>query len=427
VTTDVARRGSGHVDQEDPLGSLAVWLCSELPLQTEIVTAAGNLLFDFCACVVAGRSGLNAGWPESQAGRLAVAAHRGDRDDVHYATLSHPGGIVWPVVVALGRQLDTDSESALRAAVTGYEVIVRLARALGPEHRSLWHVTSTAGTVAAAAVAGVLLGLDPSGLRTAMSHAASVAGGSRQALAERSPTRLLQRAHAVDSGIACARAAGAGVDASRRPLVGAAGLFAGTAPGADPEALVRARPTAAMQETAVRLRATSGFGQAAVNAASGFGPVPPDAVNAVRITVGQLAATVAGDPMPGGPEEAWWSIPYAVAVTLVHGSPEALEAEFRSDRETLEVLEKCRLDVGPSITEASVALELSDGEGSRASASCVDAPSDAERIAKWSRATNRPGADALACARDLPGSNLSVTLDTLLSPPLGADEGDPRA
>jgi 2-methylcitrate dehydratase PrpD len=427
VTIDVARPGPGPVHQEDPLGSLADWLCSELPLQAEIVTAAGDLLFDFCACVVAGQSGFSAGWPERQASCLAVAAHRGDRDDVHYATLSHPGGIVWPVVIALGRQSNSDGENALRAAVTGYEVIVRLARALGPAHRSLWHVTSTAGTVAAAATAGVLFGLDRAGLRAAMSHAASVAGGSRQALAERSPTRLLQRAHAVDSGIACARAAAAGVDASRYPLVGVAGLFAGTAPSAYADALVQAGRTAAVQETSVRLRATSGFGQAAVNAASALGPVTPDAVDAVRITVAQLAATVAGDLQPDGPEAAWWSIPYAVAVTLIHGSPEALEAGWRSDPETHEMLDKCRLDVGPSVTEASVELELSGGKRSRASASCIGEPTDAERIAKWSRATKRPGADALACARDLPGSNLSVTLDTLLRPPPGADEGDPRA
>jgi 2-methylcitrate dehydratase PrpD len=426
VTTDaaIAGAGTGPPNDRDPLDTFAGWLSSALPSEGQLPEVAGGLLFDFCACVEAGRSGMGSGWPGSEAARLAVAAHRGDRDDVHYGTLSHPGGIVWPVVVALGGELDVDGATALRGAVTGYEVIVRLARALGPEHRSHWHVTSTAGTVAASAAAAALLGLDRSGLRTAMAHAASIAGGSMQALAERSPTRLVQRAHAVDSGVACALAAAAGVDASHHALDGRAGLFVATAPGADAGALVHARPTSAMQETSLRLRATCGFGQAAVDAAAELGPVQAGSVTSVRIVVGQPAATAAGETRPADAAEAWWSIPYAVAVTLVAGSPDALEAGFRDDAEVREALRKCRLVPGPSLTEATIELELADGSRRHASASCERRPSDAERLAKWPRAAGFPAADALERARNLRAADLRDVLDGLIGTPHGREQGE---
>src|SRR5579872_5413911 len=54
------------------------------------VQPAGRAFFDFLTCVRAGQEA-GAGWPGDPAGRFAIAAHALDRDDLHHASLTHPG------------------------------------------------------------------------------------------------------------------------------------------------------------------------------------------------------------------------------------------------------------------------------------------------------------------------------------------------
>ena len=229
--------------------------------------AAVRSLFDYGACLGAPVLAYPA-WPASRAARLAVAAHAADRDDLHYQTLAHPGGVIWSTVAALAVDESASFGAALEAATVGYETVVRLARALGVGHRSSWHVTSTTGMVGAAAAGAALLALDEAAAADAVGHALSLAGGSAQALVERSRTRLIHRAHAADVGVACARAAGAGLTATRFGLEAQRGLLAVMSPTPDPDALDTPSDRTGIEETGFRLHATNGFAQGAVDAAA---------------------------------------------------------------------------------------------------------------------------------------------------------------
>src|SRR3954454_3965817 len=144
-------------------------------------TAAARAVFDFCGGV--GGAGRAAAWPADHAGRLAAAAHARDQDDLHLASVTHPGGIVWSAVAACGLETDATWGEAAAAAALGYELVVRLAEAAGPEHRSWWHATTTAGVAGAAGAAGLLLG-DRALVAPALGHALSVTSGSAQAQRE---------------------------------------------------------------------------------------------------------------------------------------------------------------------------------------------------------------------------------------------------
>jgi 2-methylcitrate dehydratase PrpD len=295
-----------------------------------------------------------------------VAAHQRDQDDLHFGSLSHPGGIVWTTVAACALERDLSFGDAMAAATFGYELMVRLANAAGTPHRQRWHVTTTAGTVGAAGAAARVLGSDPA---DAVAHAASVAGGAAHAMVERTATRFLHRGHAVACGIACARV---GRPGGRRILDGDRGTFVLE----DSEHLTAARPLSALEETGFRLRPSTGFAHAALDAAAAL--KAPGKIVHVEVGVSPTAASLASNPSPQSDEETWWSIEHAVA--------EALDVDIAQ-------VEVTGTTVGWA---ATVVAQLEDGRVLTASASeplgHPDRPASSDDLrAKWARLTGAGG------------------------------------
>ena len=160
-----------------------------------------------------------------------IAAHALDYDDVSYAVIGHPSVVVLPAVLAVAEATGASGASVLTAYVGGVEVMARLARALGEQHYLAgWHMTATAGCFASAAAAAKLLGLDGSGIQTALGIAASSAAGLQ--LNFGTMTKPFHAGHAGRCGVNAARLAGAGFTANPDVFNGARGFLA--AYGADP-------------------------------------------------------------------------------------------------------------------------------------------------------------------------------------------------
>jgi 2-methylcitrate dehydratase PrpD len=293
-------------------------------------------------------SGGPAAWPIERAGRLALAAHLRDRDDIHLATLVHPGGVVWAAAVACGLERGAELGETITAAAFGYELTVRVAAAYAPEHGRRWHGTATAGVVGAAGAAARVLGARPV---DAVGHALSVAGGSIEAILELSGTRVFHRAHAATTAVACARAAATGLGATRLGLGRGRGTFADE----PSDELLAARPATALEETDFRLHPATGFAHAAMEAAAALGPVDAAAVRRVVATVSPpVALAIASNPEPLGGERAWWSIEHAIAGALVSGDPDVVadDPELRS---------RVELVAGAPGWAATVEITLADG------------------------------------------------------------------
>jgi 2-methylcitrate dehydratase PrpD len=362
--------------------------------------AAVRTLFDFCGCVIGGCGSLPS-WPLDRAGRLALCAHLRDQDDLHLASVTHPGGVVWSAVAACALERETTIGEALAAAAFGYELTVRLAEALGGEHRQRWHVTATAGTVGAAGAAARVLSSDGEAVLDAVSHAVSVTGGSAHAMLERTGTRFLHRAHAASSGIVCARAACAGVQGGRSALESGRGALATETPESFAASLLAERDAACVEETGFRLHAATGFAQAPIDAALSAGQIDPGELEQVEVTVAPPAApALASNPAPADDEQAWWSIEHAVAVCLATGDADALTGG-RSER--ADVLELCRRVVvrgGGAGWAATVKATRRDGS---VRTGAVDGPlghgpkpaSDNDLCRKWRRLTALDGSSFL--------------------------------
>ncbi len=284
------------------------------------------------------------------------------------------------------------------AAALGYELVVRLAEAAGADHRRRWHVTTTAGTVGAAGAAARLLA--PGTEAAAVAHAASVAGGSLHGIVERSGTRFLHRAHAAASGVACARAAAAGVTAAEHVLESGRGAFEELAGAEAAERLTAPRAATGLEQTGFRLYASTGFAHAAVDAALSLAPLDPAAVVAVRVAVSPASAVaLASNPAPADDEQAWWSIEHAVAMALISADPDASAAGL-GPAEALDLCRRVEVVDGGTGWSASVEVELASGEERVAS---VDGPpghgdrpaSDEDLLRKWRRLTGRDGEPVL--------------------------------
>jgi len=102
----------------------------------------------------------------------AAASHVAEQDDVHNGSVFHPATVVFSPALAVAQALGASGEQLLTAAVAGYEVGIRVGEFLGRSHYKVFHTTGTAGTLAAAAAVGNLLGLDAPQMQHALGSAA---------------------------------------------------------------------------------------------------------------------------------------------------------------------------------------------------------------------------------------------------------------
>ena len=156
----------------------------------------------------------------------AAAAHVVEQDDVHNGSVFHPAAVVFPPVLAVAQALGRSGRDALVAAVAGYEVGIRVGEFLGRSHYKIFHTTGTAGTLAAAAATGRLLGLSPAAMLDAFGSAGTQAAGLWEFLRDAADSKQLHTARAAANGIAAAYLAQEGFTGARHILEGPQGMAA---------------------------------------------------------------------------------------------------------------------------------------------------------------------------------------------------------
>jgi len=153
-----------------------------------------------------------------------AAAHVEDFDDTHLDTVLHPGAPVVSAALAAAELSQASGEAFLSGVVAGVELGCRVALALGPSHFDRgWHVTGTAGHVAAAAAASRTLGASPGQMLGAIGIAATQAAGLQENFG--SGTKCVHAGKAAMDGLEAAVLAAHGLSGPDRPLEGRRGLL----------------------------------------------------------------------------------------------------------------------------------------------------------------------------------------------------------
>ncbi len=187
----------------------------------------------------------------------AAASHVAEQDDVHNGSVFHPATVVFPAALAMAQTLGSSGRQLLTAAVAGYEVGIRVGEFLGRSHYKVFHTTGTAGTLAAAAAAGSLLGLTAAQMQHAFGSAGTQSAGLWEFLRTAADSKQLHTAHAAAAGLMSACLAQGGFTGAAQILEGPQGMAAGMSSDADPARLTEGLGTRwATDETSFKYHAS---------------------------------------------------------------------------------------------------------------------------------------------------------------------------
>jgi 2-methylcitrate dehydratase PrpD len=250
-----------------------------------------------------------------------IAAHYEDFDDTHLATVIHPGAAALATVVPLGAVNVTPGDTALRAFALGCEAQLRLGNAISPGHYDAgWHITGTCGVVGAAVAAAVMLGLDASGMRSAVGLAATQALGHREAFG--SMTKPFHPGQAAAKGLLAALLAERGLPGPEGILERPGGFFAAFTPLTHPGELLRGPGEPwELEQNAFKPYPCGVVSHPLIDAAVAASPrIPgPDRVTGIVAHCHPLVVELMGRIEPADGMEARFSAAHTIAAALAEG------------------------------------------------------------------------------------------------------------
>jgi 2-methylcitrate dehydratase PrpD len=362
------------------------WLCCTAAGQKDglslTLAAIPPLQAHASACPILGRGHASA--------FQALLIHAADgsaleMDDLERRALLHPGPVVIPAALAAAAASSPLAE-LLDGIVRGYEAMIRIGRALGPGHYRFWHPSSTAGPFGAAAAVASLLGLSTEATAHALATAGSRTGGLWQMRHEPVPTKRLHFALAAFEGFLAAHWAAAGIGGPLSLLEGPQGLFAATAPGAYPEAVLAEAPDWLIFETSFKPYPACRHAHPALDALAVLLPLDPERIRHIEVETYAAAVDFCDRPQPRNEQEARFSIQHALAARLLLGDP--APAHYRppwlAEPRLVSLRERIHLSTSPALGArfpahfgARVQVELAGGE--KLQALVEDASGDPER------------------------------------------------
>jgi 2-methylcitrate dehydratase PrpD len=296
-----------------------------------------------------------------------TAAHLDDFDDTHLATVIHPGAAALGAVLSLVPETAPSGAAFLGAFAAGCEAQLRIGCAISPAHYDHgWHITGTCGVFGAAVAACALLYLDAQATARALSLAATMTAGHREAFG--TMTKPLHAGKAAANGVLAARLAAAGLGGLADPL-GAGGVLEVLAASVDRDALGLGWPAGHTWELELNTFKAYPCGvvahpamDAAIIAAARISELAGRAeISGVRLRCNPLVPELMGLEQPDDGLRSRFSARHGVAVGLLYGR--AGLAEFSDATATAPEVARLRslitLDVDPAVARDAAVLRVS--------------------------------------------------------------------
>ena len=225
------------------------------PVSDHDLQAAALFTLDAVANIVAGRNSIPGrkllAWQHSMSdgsnlvvdkARLSFLygslCHILEVDDLHRASVVHPGCIVVPAVFAMAA--GSNGKSALTAILRGFEACCRVGMSVGPEHYRIWHNTATCGPFGSAMAIASLLNLEETACVNALGNAGSQSSGLWQFLDTGAETKHLHAGRGAEAGLVAATLAEHGFTGAPKILEGDRGFYRATCPNPDETLLLPA-------------------------------------------------------------------------------------------------------------------------------------------------------------------------------------------
>ena len=323
--------------------------------------------------------------PEYAAMANGTAFHSIEMDDVNNEASLHPGVVAFPTALAMADIAPVTGKDFISAVVAGYDVIIRLGRALKPkEHYGRgFHPTGTCGAFGAAAVAARLLGLQGDDYTHSLGIAGSQAAGSMEYLAQGAWTKRLHPGWSAHSGIWAALLARAGYSGPTTILEGRDGFLNAYSGDPDPSLVLKdLGEEYQVTRTSVKPHACCRYNQGPIDCLLEIGKsndFQTMDVEEVKIGVLSQGMRLVAEPVeakrnPKSVVDMQFSMPFAAAVALSYGSASLNEyaigipdrPEVRHIMDRVQCVTDPKLDAQtPKLFPAWAEVRTSDGRTMR--------------------------------------------------------------
>ncbi|MFT6705016.1 MAG: 2-methylcitrate dehydratase PrpD [Gammaproteobacteria bacterium] len=297
-----------------------------------------------------------------QALLMGALTHITETDDLHRASVTHPGCVVVPAALALGQQLNASADKILTAILHGYEAMCRIGAGVGPTHYKVWHNTATCGPYGAAMAAAHLLDLDDEQTMHALGNAGTQSSGFWQFMETGAMSKHLHAGRAAESGLLAAELATHGFTGSPEIIEGPKGMFAGMCVDPIPEAIL-ARPEDPWQLplTSIKPWPSCRHTHPTIDCALELHQaLNGEAIERIEIDTYQAALDVCDRPEPSSEYQAKFSLYHTVSIALLDGEV-TLSSFDENARDRTEILRaKAQVNVADPFASA---YPLSWGSG----------------------------------------------------------------
>jgi len=291
-----------------------------------------------------------------------TSSHAIEMDDVDNEASLHPGVVVFPSALATGEMIGASGKSFILAVVLGYEVMVRLGSALGPEksYKRGFHPTGTCGTFGSSVASSKILGLQEKEILSAMGISGSQAAGSMEYLAQGAWTKPFHAGWAAHSGMVAALLARKGFKGPSSILEGRDGFLHAYSNGADPfKVLEGIGSRFRILRTSVKPHACCRYMQPPIDAVLKIvneNNLRPEQVKKIKVGVLKAGAHLIADPIeskynPQSIVDAQFSMPFGAAAALLYGKASLKEFQLSTiqSRPVREMMRKVECIVDPEL------------------------------------------------------------------------------
>lgn len=255
--------------------------------------------------------------PTSLAFLAGALCHILETDDLHRASVVHPGCVVVPAAWALAERRGVSGKGLLTAILHGFEATTRVGMGVGPAHYRIWHNTATCGPYGSAMAGACLLDLTNVQAMHALGNAGSQSAGLWQFLETGAMTKHLHAGHAAEAGLKAAELAAFGFTGPPQILEGEKGFFRAACPDATPDAVL-ANPDDPWQLalTSIKPWPSCRHTHPAIDAAIEIRGQLRGTIDHVLVETYQAALDVCDRPLATSDYEAKFSLQHAVAAAL---------------------------------------------------------------------------------------------------------------
>ena len=267
-----------------------------------------------------------------------TSSHSLEMDDVNNEASLHPAVAIFPAALAACEMANKNGKRFIEGVVLGYDVMIRLGKALGPkEHYGRgFHPTGTCGTFGATATVAKILGLNYTQMVNALGIAGSQAAGSMEFLAQGAWTKRMHPGWAAHNGIIASLLAKKGFKGPSTILEGRDGFLHAYSLKADASKVLEGIGSSfEIMRTSIKPHACCRYMQPPIDGILKI--MKENQIKAEEVANVTLGILKAGFPIIVTPEEikynpksavnAQFSMPFGAAVAILYG--EASLNQFR--------------------------------------------------------------------------------------------------